>query len=468
MAASVGSIHFTDSDELDCVRQLAELLRAGGGRALLVGGCVRDALLGKDCKDFDLEVYGLSAAELQELLAGHFRLELVGASFGVFKVCGWPIDLALPRRENKTGWGHRGFVVETTPDLSMAEAAARRDLTINAILYDPLNGELIDPWGGVADLRAGLLRHVSKHFAEDPLRVLRVMQFAARLDFVVASETVALCRSMTPEDLPAERLAGEWEKLLLQGQRPSLGLRFLRDCGWLAYYPELAALVGCEQDARWHPEGDVWEHTLLALDASVARRSGVRADDLAVGLALLCHDFGKPLTTQHDADGRIRSCGHEVIGCEYAEAFLRRMWSEVDLLDMVLRLVREHMCPMGLMINEASDKAIRRLALRVKGRMDLLLRVATCDMAASAGREQDDEQAPLQALAARVEALAVMTEAPKPIVLGRHAMAMGEKPGPAMGEILQACFEKQLDGEFNDLDGGLQCLQAIIAERSTS
>lgn len=458
-------MEFTDSDIMCCARRIAELIRDGGGRALLVGGCVRDALLGKECKDFDLEVYGLTAQCLQDLLAPHFRLELVGASFGVFKVCGWPIDLALPRRENKTGWGHRGFVVEATPDLAFAEAAARRDLTINAILCDPLNGELIDPWHGVADLQAGLLRHVSEHFAEDPLRVLRVMQFAARLGFAVVPETVALCRSMTPEDLPAERLAGEWEKLLLQGRRPSLGLRFLRDCGWLGYYPELAALVGCEQDARWHPEGDVWEHTLLALDATVERRSGKQKDDLAVALAVLCHDFGKALTTQGDDDGRISSHGHEVVGEKLAGAFLRRMWSDVSLLDMVLRLVREHMCPMGLIIGDASDKAIRRLALRVEGRMDLLLRVVECDMAASVESGQEPDLGPLRAFAERVAALSVMTEAPKPLVLGRHALALGEKPGRALGELLQVCFEKQLDGEFCDLDGGLQCLKTLIAER---
>ena len=465
MAIVLGLMDFADSDIMRCVRRIAELIRDGGGRALLVGGCVRDALLGEGCKDFDLEVYGLSAQGLQDLLASHFRLELVGASFGVFKVCGWPIDLALPRRENKTGWGHRGFVVEATPDLDIAEAAARRDLTINAILCDPLSGELIDPWHGVEDLRAGLLRHVSEHFAEDPLRVLRVMQFTARLGFAVAPETVALCRSMTPEDLPAERLAGEWEKLLLQGRQPSLGLRFLRDCGWLCYYPELAALVGCEQDARWHPEGDVWEHTLLALDAAVGRRNGTRDDDLAVALAVLCHDFGKAVTTVHDDDGRIRSSGHEVVGEELAGAFLRRMWSEVSLLDIVLRLVREHMCPMGLIINDASDKAIRRLSLRVGGRMDLLLRVVECDMVASAGRGQEADLGPLRAFAARVAALSVMTEAPKPLVLGRHALALGEKPGRALGELLQACFEKQLDGEFSDLAGGLQCLQVLLAQR---
>ena len=465
MVKARGLMEFADSDTMRCVRRLAELIRDGGGRALLVGGCVRDALLSEECKDFDLEVYGLKAQGLQDLLAPHFRLELVGASFGVFKVCGWPIDLALPRRENKTGWGHRGFVVEATPDLDIAEAAARRDLTINAILYDPLSGELIDPWHGVADLQAGLLRHVSEHFAEDPLRVLRVMQFAARLGFAVAPETVALCRSMTPEDLPAERLAGEWEKLLLQGQRPSLGLRFLRDCEWLSYYPELAALVGCEQDARWHPEGDVWEHTLLALDATVERRSGKQKDDLAVALAVLCHDFGKAQTTVRDEDGSIRSHGHEVVGEELAELFLRRMWSDVSLLDMVLRLVREHMCPMGLILNDASDKAIRRLALRVEGRMDLLLRVVECDMVASVKSGQEADLGPLRAFAERVATLSVMTEAPKPLVLGRHALALGQKPGRAMGELLQACFERQLDGEFCDLAGGLQCLEALIAER---
>ncbi len=227
------------------LRRVCQIIRDAGGRALFVGGCIRDALLEVQPKDFDIEVYGLTQAKLTQALKPHYRLDTVGASFGVTKLHGLEVDIALPRCETKLGEGHRGFEINVEPNLSFREATARRDLTINAIMYDMLTGEVIDPWDGIGDLKAKVLRHVSDHFREDPLRVLRVMQFAARMDFKVAADTVKMCRSMTPEGLPRERLGGEWEKLLVKGVRPSRGLRFLRDCGWVRYYPELEALIGC-------------------------------------------------------------------------------------------------------------------------------------------------------------------------------------------------------------------------------
>ena len=246
--------------------EIAKLVAEAGGRAFCVGGCVRDALLGVPSKDVDIEVYGLGVAALRDLLQSRYKVDLVGESFGVFKLHGFDIDVALPRRETKLGEGHKGFDIQAAPNLSYEDATSRRDFTINALMYDPLTGELIDCWGGVEDLRNGIIRHVSEHFVEDPLRVLRAMQFAARYDFEVAQETVELCRRIKPEGLPRERLAGEWEKLLLKGKAISRGMNFLKDCGWIQYYPEIVPLIGCRQDPKWHPEGDVWAHTLLALD----------------------------------------------------------------------------------------------------------------------------------------------------------------------------------------------------------
>ena len=236
------------------ILHIAQLLKDVGGRALLVGGCVRDSVLGLECKDYDMEVYGLSMDSIRDVLGKEYRLDFVGASFGVLKIHGLDIDIALPRVENKTSSGHKGFDVQFVPDLSYADAASRRDFTINAIMRDPLTDEIIDPWGGMDDLKKGVIRHVSEHFAEDPLRVLRAMQFSARFDATVADDTVKLCSTLSQSELAQERVATEWEKLLLKGKKPSKGLRFLRDCGWVDNYPELKALIGCKQEPKWQPK----------------------------------------------------------------------------------------------------------------------------------------------------------------------------------------------------------------------
>jgi len=225
--------------EAEAVREIATLVRAAGGRALLVGGCVRDGLLGRAVSDLDVEVFGIDGEKLRELLSSRFDLDLVGASFGIVKLRHLDVDVALPRRETKLGLGHKAFATDCDPSLSVREAAARRDFTVNAIYRDPLTDETIDPWNGRSDLEHGVLRHVSPHFAEDPLRVLRGMQFVARFSLEPAPETVAICRGMTPEGLPPERLFGEWEKLLVKGVAISRGLSFLRATGWTRYYPEL-------------------------------------------------------------------------------------------------------------------------------------------------------------------------------------------------------------------------------------
>lgn len=464
----------------DAVRKVAELVKTAGGRALLVGGCVRDLLRGNaiftggrrdEPKDFDIEVYGLSPDRLQSVLAQSFDLDLVGASFGVIKLHGHDIDVALPRRETKLGEGHRAFEMEYDPNLPIEEASARRDFTLNAIYMDPLSGEIIDPWNGRSDLENGVLRHVSDHFREDPLRVLRGMQFIARFDLTPAPETVRICRAMTPEGLAQERLMGEWSKLLLQGKMISMGLNFLREVGWVQYYPELAALIGCEQAPEWHPEGDVWNHTLCCLDAfaaerrarSEARESDATSDeDLIVGLAVLCHDFGKPACTRFDpVKKRIRSLGHDEAGVEPTLSFLRRLTNEERLLKEVPPLVRMHMRPFAMWRDQSSDGAIRRLAAKVV-RIDRLCRVAAAD---DAGRPPfPSDPTSYRWLAEQARRLEVEAAAPKPIVMGRHLVELGMRPGPDFKRLLDACFEAQLDGVFSDLPSGLVYLRTLITE----
>ncbi len=434
---------------------------AAEGRALLVGGSVRDALLGETVKDLDVEVFGLSPDRLQAVLTRRFRLDLVGQSFGVLKLRGLPIDVAIPRRESKHGLGHKGFEIHSDPGLSFAEAASRRDFTINAIGFDPLTQELVDPWQGAADLERQILRHVSPKFVEDPLRVLRAMQFVARFALTVAAETIDLCASIGDEGLAAERIFAEWKKLILLGKEPGRGLHFLAACGWIRHFPELEALVGCPQDPIWHPEGDVFVHTAHVMDAYAQARIGDEWEDLVVGFACLCHDFGKPATTFF-GDGRWRSPGHEEAGVEPARTFLGRMTRQESLANEVAPLVREHLRPISLYKENASAAAIRRLARRTE-RIDRLVRVCRAD---HGGRPPLPPEFPAgDWLLERAAALALEKEPPKPLVLGRHLIAMGLAPGIGFGKLIEACFEAQLDGVFDDLEGGLEFLRRHLAEK---
>jgi len=449
---------------------IATCVREAGGRALMVGGSVRDLLDGAAAvKDVDIEVFGLAPERLQDLLAASYRFDPCGLSFGVLKIKGLDIDVSLPRRESKRGIGHKGFLVDSDPGLSVAEAASRRDFTVNALYYDPLAEVLEDPYGGVADLRARTLRHVSPKFVEDPLRVLRGMQFVARFDLDPAPETTALCRTVTIEDLPPERLCEEWRKLLVKGVRLGKGLDFLRRTGWVSYFPELAALIGCRQDPHWHPEGDVWNHTCLALDAFAQARTGEAEEDFIVGLAVLCHDFGKPATTAWDpVKKRLRSLGHDVAGVKPTLSFLRRLTNEERILRDVPPLVECHMQPFAMWKSKVGDAAVRRLALKV-GRLDRLLRVAQADdrgrppeMAGGTSGGED-----LKWLAAQAERLRVAAAVPKPIFLGLHLIELGHKPSSAFRRWLDAVFEAQLDGAFADLDGARAYFLEHVAQSST-
>jgi tRNA nucleotidyltransferase (CCA-adding enzyme) len=334
----------------ETVLKLAMAVRDASGRALLVGGCVRDELMGRQPKDWDVEVYGIEPQRLRDILDAFGPVNVVGEAFTVYKL-GPHLDVSLPRRERKTGRGHRAFFIEGDPAMTFAEAAARRDFTINAMLQDPLTGEIVDVVSGQKDLGQGILRAVSLDtFGEDSLRVLRAAQFAARFEFVIDEPTAALCRSIDLTDLPAERVWGEIEKLLLRAGRPSIGLNCLRDLGAVdQLFPEIKALIDVPQDPEWHPEGDVFVHTSLVID-----RARERIDDLpypkqvTVMLAALAHDFGKPATTEF-IDGRWRSRGHEEAGVEPTLSFLEKLnihtLDGYDVLAQVVALVRDHLKP---------------------------------------------------------------------------------------------------------------------------
>lgn len=441
------------------------------GRPYLVGGCVRDWLLGLQPKDFDVEVYGLGWDELAALLEPFGPTDVVGRSFGVIKLRlnGAEYDFALPRRETKTGAGHRGFAVEADRALDERAATARRDFTINALLFDPATARVIDHHGGVADLlERRLLRHTSAAFVEDPLRVLRAFQLAARFRLALAPETAALCASIRDSfpQLPRERVWGEWEKWATKSALPSLGLAVLRETHWLGHFPEIAALDALPQNPAWHPEGDVLTHVGHCLDALVqipAWQDSDPATRLVLTFAVLAHDFGKAATTQQaERDGGLRwvSPGHDHAGGALVESFLERIGAPLFLREPVRHLVEHHHAHQSWPISGPTESAVRRLARKLApATIAQLLVVMEAD---HRGRppllsaETTQRLAQLRDAAHRLELAA---QAPRPILQGRDLIALGFSPGPRFGEILAAAFEAQLDGAFADHADALDWLR---------
>jgi len=447
-------------DPLDLAVAVARVARARGGRAVVVGGYVRDRLRGRPSKDLDLEVFGVPQDDLPALLGALGRVEPVGRAFPVYKL--GPIDVALPRRESKHGRGHTGFTVEGDPSMPFEDAARRRDFTINAIGWDPLSDEYLDPFGGRADLDAHRLRVVDpRTFADDSLRVLRAVQFAARFTCMLDDEARAICRAIPLDDLPAERLWGEIEKLLLVAERPSLGFTLARDLGVIEQVlPEMVPLYDCPQDPEWHPEGDVWIHTLMVIDEARQRNADLDRPRLAaVMLGAVCHDLGKPLTTAV-IDGRWRSPGHEAAGVPAATLVLDRFnVNSIDGYDVrrqVLGLVAEHLRPSAFHKTKdtVKDGAFRRLAARVD--LELLVRFGRADCH---GRGGTFDCSAMDWFIERARTLGVQHAPPAPLLLGRHLLDLGVTPGPRMGEILRAVYERQLDGAVTTLD------EAVAAAR---
>ncbi len=443
--------------------EVARAVREAGGRALVVGGWVRDAWLGQSSKDVDLEVYGLEVAALRPVLERFGTVNAVGESFTVFKLD--TLDVSLPRRESKVGRGHRGFVVAGDPHMSPAEAARRRDFTVNAVAWDPIGDEIIDPFGGLADLGARRLRMVDRTtFADDSLRVLRAMQFAGRFALTIDPATADVCRAIPLDDLPHERVWGEIEKLLLKASRPSVGLALGLDLGAIEQlFPECLALVDCPQEPDWHPEGDVWVHTLMVVDEMRAR-----IDDLphphrcALMLAAVAHDFGKPATTAV-SDGRIRSLGHEEAGVAPAVRFLDRLHVHTidgyDVRGQVCGLVAHHLKPGAWhkAPQPVGDGAFRRLALKVD--LELLARLSDADCR---GRTGSFDCSAGAWFLDRARALGVQHDGPRSLLLGRHVLALGIAPGPRVGHIIAQVYDRQLDGSVTTVEEAIAAARALV------
>lgn len=431
-------------------------------KAYLVGGCVRDWLLGKPISDYDIEVFETSLADLQRALSRWGRARLVGRSFGTVRLPlsnGVTVDFSLPKRAfagPASGVGEAAY----DPSLSPTQAVRRRDFTINALLYDPRLHRVLDFVGGLRDLRHSVLRHTSDAFVEDPLRVLRGMQLVSRFNLDPAPETVALCRRMLGEygRIAVERVWDEWYKWATQGAVPSAGLRFLAQSGWSRHFPEIHGLIGTPQDPKWHPEGDVFTHTGDCCDAMVTLVGwqGAAPQARAVySFAILAHDFGKPETTHYaKKEGRLRivSPGHDRIGAQRAEDFLCRIHAPRAIIDRVKPLVKDHLAHLQVL----TDGAVRRLAKRLMPEtIESLVLVMAAD---HRGRSAQPTAVPesVQALERKAATLRVARAAPQPLLKGRHIVQLGMTPGPRFGAILRAAYRAQLDGGFDDLGGALQ------------
>jgi len=442
------------------VQKIGEAISQNGGRSFFVGGLVRDILMGVPSKDVDIEVYSISFSRLKTILASIGKVNFVGQSFGVLKL--GEIDISLPRRDNKVGIGHTGFDVNTDPNMSFYEACRRRDITINSILMDTLSGEIIDPFDGERDIQQKIIRVTDPDtFAEDPLRVLRVVQFAARFGFSVEDETTQLCRKLSLSELPRERIYTELEKLLLKAERPSIGLRLFEPLGLMKYFPEIAALKGVRQNPRFHPEGDVFEHTLLVVDAAATMRDTLPPKkQVALMFAALCHDFGKPETSEGSND-KITCHGHDIQGAKPTEKFMEQISNERKLIDEIISLVICHMRPLRLYQTreQIGPGAVRRLA----GKTDIPL-LAKLTKADHIGKLRPAEACQAADwLLEKAQELGVTNGAPKRILLGRHLIKdLQQKPGPHFKVVLDSIYEMQLDGEVNTLDEALEKAKEIL------
>ena len=428
-----------------------------GATPILVGGSVRDYFLNIPIKDYDIEIFGINSLEIiQNCLEKFGSVKLVGKSFGVLtlRVNEYDFDFALPRTETKIGLSHQDFEVITNASLSFKEAAIRRDFTINAIGYDFFKEEFIDPFDGIEDLRTKTIKHINdKTFIEDSLRVYRAVAFASRFNFKIEEKTKELCKQIVLKNelkyLPKERVYEEFKKLFLKSSKPSIGFELMREIGILKYFSELQALINCIQEPEYHPEGDVWVHTMMALDemARILKEENIENDykELYLFYSILCHDFGKPFCTE-EINGKITSHKHESLGIEPTISFLSKITNEKKFIEIVCSLVKNHLAPFQLYKTESSLKAVKRLSLKVNIEDLCLVCLADC-----LGRTiQDKEKCPKATswLLTKAKELDIHNEPIKPIIQGRDLIKLGFKPSNKFKEILEFAFDLQLDEHF--------------------
>ena len=453
--------------------RISKELKNKSAKGIIVGGSVRDHFLELPIKDYDVEVYGLERLEeLETILAQYGSVNLVGKSFGVLKFIyeGEEYDFSFPRTEEKVGVGHRGFEVEVNGALAYAEASKRRDFTLNALGYDIEDDKFLDPFGGLKDIKQKRLRHIDDEtFVEDPLRVYRAVQFSARFGYTLADETFALCQKMVSEgmleELPKERVYLEWQKLLLKSPKPSIGFELMRALGITQrYFPELHALIDVPQSSKWHPEGDVWIHTMMTVDAMVnICRSGYPHPDnnkqyLKFMIAIICHDLGKATHTTIEEDGHIRAIGHEKAGVEPTKSLLYRLTNEHDFINSILPLVEHHLKPSQFYQGKAQKSAFRRLATKVN--IEELVVVAKADFLGRTTKESlEGVYYAGEWMLEKAKGLNISKKPLEPLLQGRDLITLGLEPSPKFKEILNIVYEKQLSGEILSRDEAFRFLE---------
>ncbi|MEA1952977.1 MAG: HD domain-containing protein [Campylobacterota bacterium] len=447
---------------------ISTILKKYNAKAIIVGGSVRDHFLKLPSKDYDVEVYGLDRLEELESILSEFGLvNLVGKSFGVLKFIyeKEEYDFSFPRLESKVAKGHRGFDVETDGSMSFKQAASRRDFTINALGYDIEEKAFLDPFDAQKDIKLKVLRHIDDtSFIEDPLRVYRAVQFCSRFNYTLADETKVLCREMIVKgmlkELPTERIYIEFKKLLLKSLRPSIGFELMRELGILSYFSELEAIIDVPQDPKWHPEGDVWVHTMMTLDAMAkicrleSSLSSNEKQRLKFMFAILCHDFGKATTTTTEENGRIRAIGHEVAGMEPTKSFMYRLSNEHDFIESILPLVEHHLKPSQFYTAKSKNKAIRKLATKVN--IEELVIVAKADFLGRTTEESllGDYKAG-EWLLEKAKDLNVQNRPLDNLLQGRDLIDLGLEPSAEFKIILDDVYEKMIDEQLSTREEAL-------------
>ncbi|SHO81127.1 tRNA nucleotidyltransferase [hydrothermal vent metagenome] len=446
------------------IYKISNKLNQLDAKAILVGGSLRDYFLNIKCKDYDIEVYGLDSVDtLIDILSKFGTVNLVGKSFGVlkFNYDGDEYDFSFPRRESKSALGHCGFDIECDGFLNFEEASSRRDFTINSMGYDIIEDKLLDPHNGYDDIKNRTIRYVNKRsFSEDALRVYRAIGFSARFEFDIDDDTKRLCKNIVDtqefRELSKERVFIEFNKLLLKSSNPSIGFNLMREFGILKYFPPLKNIIDIPQDKRYHPEGDVWTHTMMAIDAMAKFEN----KNLKLLYATLCHDFGKATHTQIYPD-KISAIGHEKAGIEPTIEFLSSLTNEHKFINSIVPLVEHHLKPSIYFRNSAKNSTIRKLATKVN--IEELIVVAKADFLGR--RTKEAREGVYKAgiwLLAKAKELEVDKEPLKPLIQGRDLILLGVEPSPQFRVILDKIYQMQLDGIVDSREKALEEVKNII------
>lgn len=420
----------------------------------LVGGAVRDALLGRTISDYDIEIFGINLEKIESVIGKYFKFKITGKNYCVLKLSEINIDISVPRIEIKIGDHHKDFKVSYIQNATVELASARRDFTINSIYFDIKNNTLVDHFNGINDLENKILRHTSNKFAEDPLRVLRGMQFASRFELTALQETADLCSTLTPNNISPERIFEEIKKFILKSTKPSYGLQFLKKCGWTKFFPEIHNLIGCEQDKYFHPEGDVFSHTCMVLDQFAKTKINDEFEDLIVGLACLCHDFGKATTFTCD----LPNSTHPEHSVPLSINFLKKIHTPHNVISDVIKLVKYHMLPRTFTKEHTTDSKVLHLAAECEN-IERLVRLSKNDALGRKNWESTYETSAEDNLYAEAKKLGILKTKPLPILRGQDLIELGLSPSENFTQILTKLYQAQLDCKFSNKCIGISYLK---------